>query len=65
MTALNIRINQMINALEPEYRIPVVNALSASDGTVLSFQEELVSQTWDNPYLPVQEIMDKLMFDLD
>ncbi len=64
MTALDIRINQMINSLEPECRIPVVNALRASDGTVLSFSQELSAQTWDHPELPVQDILDKLMFDV-
>ena len=64
MNALDIRINQMINSLEPEFRIPVVNALRASDGTVLSFSQELAAQTWDNPELPVQNILDKLMFDV-
>lgn len=64
MHALDIRINQMINSLEPEFRIPVVNALRASDGTLLSFQQELSAQTWDTPELPVQDILDKVAFDV-
>lgn len=64
MTALDIRINQMINSLEPEFRIPVVNALRTSDGTLLSFQQELSAQAWDTPDLPVQEIMDRVAFDV-
>jgi hypothetical protein len=64
MTALDIRINQMINSLEPECRIPVVNALRASDGTFVSFQQELSAQVWDNPELPVQDILDRVAFDV-
>ncbi len=64
MNALDIRINQMINSLEREDRVPVVTALSNSDGTFLSFQQELSSQTWDYPHLNVQEILDKIAFDL-
>lgn len=64
MNALDIRIGMVINSLDPEFRIPVVNALRASDGTVLSFQQELSAQVWDNPGLPVQEIMDCIAFDV-
>lgn len=64
MTALDIRINQMINSLEPEFRIPVVNALRTSDGTFLSFQQELAAQVWDMPELPVQDILDRVAFDV-
>ena len=64
MNALDVRVGMMINDLEPEFRIPVVNALQASDGTVLSFQEELSAQTWDMPELPVQDIMDKITWDV-
>lgn len=62
MTALDVRINQMINSLEPEFRIPVITALRSSDGSVISFQQELAAQVWDTPELPVQDILDKLAF---
>jgi hypothetical protein len=64
MNALDIRINQMINSLEPEFRIPVVNALRSSDGSLLSFQQELSAQVWDTPDLPVQDILDRVAFDV-
>lgn len=64
MNSLDIRINQMINSLEPEFRIPVVNALRTSDGTLLSFQQELAAQVWDTPELPVQDILDRVAFDV-
>lgn len=60
MTALDIRIGQMINSLDPEFRIPVITALRTSDGSVVSFQQELAAQVWDMPGLPVQEILDRL-----
>jgi len=62
--ALDIRISSVINTIDCEFRMPVINALKASDGTLLSFQEELTAQTWDNPELPVLEIMDKIAFDV-
>ncbi len=64
MTALDIRINKMINSLEPEYRISVINALRLSDGTLLSFQQELAAQVWETPDLPVQDILDRVAFDV-
>ena len=64
MNALDIRINIMLNSLDPEFRIPVVNALRASDGTLLSFHQELSAQVWDTPELPVQDIMDRIAFDV-
>jgi hypothetical protein len=64
MTALDVRINTMINSLEPEYRISVVNALRLSDGTLLSFQQELSAQVWETPDLPVQDILDRVAFDV-
>jgi hypothetical protein len=64
MTALDVRINTMINSLEPEYRISVVNALRLSDGTLLSFQQELTAQVWETPDLPVQDILDRVAFDV-
>jgi len=64
MTALDIRINKMINSLDPEYRISVINALRLSDGTLLSFQQELAAQVWETPDLPVQDILDRVAFDV-
>lgn len=64
MTALDIRINQMINSLEREDRVPVITALKHCDGSFLSFQEELASQVWDYPELNVQLVLDKIAFDL-
>jgi len=57
----NLVTHQVINSLEPEFRIPVVKALQASDGSFLSFQQELSAQTWDFPELPVQDILDRFV----
>jgi hypothetical protein len=50
--------------IEREFRVPVSVAFKQSDGTFLSFQQELSAQVWDHPDLPVQEILDKLAYDL-
>lgn len=55
-------VKQLINSLEPEYRIPVQQAFKASDGTLLSFQQELSAMTWDYPRLPVQDIVDRVAY---
>lgn len=64
MNALDIRVGRVINDIEPEFRIPVINAVKSSDGTFLSFQEELASQVWDMPNLPVQDILDRVAYDV-
>lgn len=64
VNSLSIRINNVINRIEPEHRIPVMNALRSSDGTYLSFHSELVSQTWDNPSLPVEDIIEEICWDV-
>lgn len=64
MTVLDGRIAAVINSIDPEHRMAVISALKASDGTVLSFQQELAAQIWDTPELPVQEILDKIIFDV-
>ena len=64
VNSLSVRINHMINRIDPEFRIPVLNALRSSDGTYLSFHSELVSQTWDNPTLPVEDIIEEICWDV-
>lgn len=61
---LDHRVREVINGLEPEFRIPVQRALKASDGTVLSFQQELSAMAWDYPRLPVQDIVDRICWDV-
>ena len=64
MNAMSVRVGTVINDLEPEFRIPVMLALRNSDGTVISFQQELAAQAWDNPDLPVQQIFDAVCWDV-
>lgn len=64
MNSLSIRIGNVINRIDPEYRIPVMNALRYSDGTYLSFHNELVSQAWDCPNLPIESIMEEICWDV-
>lgn len=63
-TNLSARITQVINKLEPEFRIPVMSAAANSDGSFLSFQMELASQVWDNPTLDVEGIINQVAYDL-
>lgn len=50
-------LNQIINELAPEYRVPVAEAVSLSDGTLASFSAELNSMTWEYPDLPVADVL--------
>lgn len=63
MNALTARITAMQDWLPREFRKPVSVAADLSDGTFLSFQQELAAQSWDFPELPVQEILDKISYD--
>ena len=63
-TMLDIRVKDLINGLDPEFRRPVARALQASDGTLLGFQQELAAMTWDYPMLPVQDILDRVTWDV-
>lgn len=58
--SIDKKVGNLINNLEPEFRIPVVNALRLSDGSFISFQQELAAQVWEMPTLPVQDIIDRL-----
>lgn len=64
MNSLSVRIKSVINNIPSEYRVSVLNALQSSDGTYLSFHSELMGQTWDNPELPVEEIMEEICWDV-
>jgi hypothetical protein len=64
MNSLPIKIGNVINSIDPEFRIPIMNALSCSDGTYLSFHSELISQQWDYPELPIEKIIDDICWDV-
>ena len=64
MNSLSTRVKTMINKINPEYRIPLLNALQSSDGTYLSFHSELISQQWDYPDLPIEKIIDDICWDV-
>ena len=64
MNALQYRIQNVLPDIEREFRNPVAKAFKQSDGSYLSFQEELSSMAWDYPELPVQYILDKIAYDL-
>lgn len=64
MNALQYRIQNVLLDIDREFRNPVARAFKQSDGSYLSFQEELSSMAWDYPELPVQYILDKIAYDL-
>lgn len=64
MNTLKFQLHQFINTLDMEHRIPVAKAFKQSDGSFVSFAEELSSMAWDYPDLPIQSILDKVSYDL-
>lgn len=64
MNTLNARIKVVQDKIAREYRKPVIVAANLSDGTFLSFQQELAAQAWDYPNLPVQRICDMISYDI-
>ena len=64
MNVLQFRLHELINNLDMEHRVPVSNAFKQSDGSWASFAAELSAMTWDFPELPVQDILDKVAYDL-
>ncbi len=61
MSQFNQQLSQVINSLAPEFRVPVADALRASDGTLLSFEQELQAQVWEHPDLPLEQIMQQVV----
>lgn len=64
MRVIDARISKIIGSIDREFRIPVMEAVQNCDGSYLSFQEELSSQVWDYRDLPVQEILDRVAYDV-
>lgn len=64
MNTLLARIQTVQDHIPREFRKPVIEAANLSDGTFLQFQQELASQSWEFPTLPVQEICDLIYYDI-
>lgn len=64
MNALEIRVRELLRELPREHRPAVISAWEHSDGTLLSFIQELESQRWDYGDLPVDDIVDRLAWDV-
>lgn len=64
MTSLQYRLQNLLLNIDREFRNPVAKAFAQSDGSFVSFAEELSSMSWDYPDLPVQDILDKVAYDL-
>jgi hypothetical protein len=55
-----LRVNQIIPALEREYRIPVLTALQHSQGDIEKFEQELDAMLWDYPDLDLSYIFSRI-----
>lgn len=64
MNSLSVRVSALVNKIDPEYRIPVMNALQTCDGSFLSFHSELECQKWDYPELPVEHLIEEICWDV-
>lgn len=64
MNSLKFQLHEIMSSIDREFRIPVSVAFKQSDGTFDSFAQELSAQTWDHPAIPVQEILDKISYNL-
>lgn len=60
MTTLTLKINQVINTVEREYRIPLLTALKFSDGDMVKFTEELEAMAWDYPDLDFEHVLERV-----
>ena len=64
MRTIDFRIGRVLDSLDREFRPAVLDAVKHCDGTLLSFQEELSAQTWDHPTLPVDDIINRISYDI-
>ena len=64
MTSLQYRLQTLLLEINREFRNPVARAYAQSDGSFASFAAELSATAWDYPDLPVQDILDKVAYDL-
>lgn len=55
-----MNLTQIINDLPCEYRAPVAQAVSFSDGSRDSIRSEIQSLVWEHPDLPVDDILERL-----
>lgn len=64
MRVIDERVKVVINQIDREFRVPVMEAARLSDGTLLSFQQELSGQAWDYPSIPVEDILNRVSYDV-
>ncbi len=54
-------IKDRINQLPSEYRTAVLTAWQLAQGSYDLFRSELESAAWENPDLPVEQILEKFV----
>lgn len=64
MTSMEYRVRELVKGLDRELRPAVISAWEHSDGSLLSFIEELQGQQWDFPDLPVDSLIEQIAWDV-
>lgn len=60
MSALSLRIAQVINTIDSEYRTPVLTAFKFCNGDYDSFVMELQALAWDYPDFDYQPMLEQI-----
>ena len=57
---LELRISQLVNSIESEYRMPVLTAWHLCRGNYEDFAAELESLSWDYPDFDFKSMLDRV-----
>jgi hypothetical protein len=57
---LQSQIKAVVSSLDREFKSPVSVAFANCDGSFSDFSSELRSQLWENPDLPVDDILSRI-----
>lgn len=57
---LELKISQLVNSIESEYRIPVLTAWRLCSGNYEDFAAELESLAWDYPDFDFQALLERV-----
>ena len=60
MSTLLLKVNQLINTVDREYRVPLSTALRLSHGDSELFAQELDALSWDYPDLDFSRVLDRI-----
>ena len=60
MSKLQQQVQRIFNNLDREHRAIVSESLTQCDGTLASFELELVAASWEHPGFNAQEVLEQL-----